>query len=250
MIYLLISKAEKENADQVCCCTYNVFRSKTTKVIHKFDNKVIKTKEKVFDVLIISLLSPEQSDGKATLLQSPCNKLYRSSIIEGNRIYFDQDLPYAEDWLFNVNFYRFAERVAFLPDCLYYYDRTTEASLSKKFRWNGFNDSVKIRKNEKEWFPEVCTNEVYCNLVLKIQKHYLNVYAHNIGLKGFTKYIKHLYENEDLRLVYSQLDVIEKEYKPAKTAFDKESFRKYKFWSYKISFAGLLKHYVKKVISR
>lgn len=188
MYELLVATAKKNHTDQVCCGYINIIGNRKQVECHAFGNEIVNSHDEVYSKIIIPLLTPEEAGKKANLLQGPCNKIYRKSIIEKNNIQFDETFSFAEDWLFNVSFYRFASVVAFVTDAPYHYDRTTPGSLSKKFRTNGFEDSLRLRRIEKEWFPEFCTNEMYLELVYKIWKHYLQLFASHFGIKGFAEY--------------------------------------------------------------
>ena len=214
----LVSSALEHQADQACCCLYNDYPSVRQEESHAFDEQVL-CDGQIYSELILALVSPDQEGKKANLLQSPCNKLYRREVIAQNGLQFNTELPYAEDWLFNVNFYRHAQRVAFIPDHLYYYDRTTEGSLSKKFRWNGFDHSVKIRSYVKEWFPQLHTEDSFRNLLLHIQSHYLNLYVRTFGYSGFRKYARSLFENQTLKTLYGSSTKVPGQYRFAQRCY-------------------------------
>lgn len=246
---LMIASMQINQADQVCCNAVNEFSSSTQEANHYFCDSVIRG-EAVFSELILSLIRPEQEANKANLLQQIWNKLYSREIIERNNIRFDTELTYAEDWLFNVNYYRFANCVSFIPQHLYYYDRTTEGSLSKKFRWEGFDHSVKIRRYEKEWFPEICTDVEYHNLILQIQLHYLKLYTAYRGYAGFGKYARSLYQNSSLKEAYNSMPSVPKRYKFPQKCFQKPVSSAYISWAVLQTFTTAIKYYIKKMIRR
>ena len=247
----MIGAALEHQADQVCCCLYNDYPSGRQEESHAFGEQIV-CDDQVYSELILAMVTPEQTTKKAQLLQSPCNKLYRHQVIEQNHLRFDTELPYAEDWLFNVSFYRYARRVAFIPDHLYYYDRTTEGSLSKKFRWDGFDHSYRLRSRERELFPELHTAESFRNLLLKIQSHYLNLYAYHRGYTGFRKYAVHLYGTPALREIYLTADTVPVKYRLPYFCFKNGngSFCEWLFccWAVEHVMGSALKHYVKKLI--
>lgn len=238
-------------ADQSCCCLYSDHSTGRKAESHAFGNQVLHD-DQIYAELIMAMVTPEQAGKKAHLLQSPCNKLYRREIMEQNHIRFDTELPYAEDWLFNLNYYRFARCVCFIPDCLYYYDRTTEGSLSKKVRWDGFSHSYRLRSREREWFPELHTDASFQALILKIQSHYLNQYARLCGYAGFGKYAAHLYDNKDLREIYVTADAVPAKYRLPHFCFRNGSGRSRKWlfccWAAGHVMVSALKYYIKKII--
>ena len=253
MYETMIRAATEHHADQVCCCLFNDFKTGRQQEMHAFGDRVI-CGDDVYSELIRAMVDPEQAARKARLLQSPCNKLYRRKLIDKNNIRFDTELPYAEDWLFNLNFYRFARCVSFIPDCLYYYDRTTEGSLSKKVRQDGFTHSYRLRSKEKEWVPELHTEESFRNLVLRIQSHYLNQYARLCGYVGFGKYAGRLYRTDALRETYVAAQIVPIKYRLPHFCF-KNGSGKFHEWLYcvwatiHVSFTAL-KYYIKKMIGK
>lgn len=253
MYMLLITAAHLKHADQVCCCINNIFFTGKKEERHAFSNQII-CDQQVYGELILSMLNPNQESGKARLLQSPCNKLYRRDIIEQYGIRFDTELTYAEDWLFNVNFYRFAKCVAFVTEHLYFYDRTTEGSLSKKFRWDGFDQSVKIRQYERTWFPQSRTDSEYYNLLLSIQTHYLSLYVSARGYSGFGKYARYLFENEKLQNAFYSAQNVPIKYKVPQFCIKHTGSvfcrSMYQSWATVHVCGSAAKYYVKKLLKR
>ena len=253
MFQSLITTANACQADQVCCNAYDVLLSGIRPTMHAFANAVVQ-KGDIFNQLIVSLIRPEMEGSKASLLQALWNKLYLRKTIEDNHIRFDTELTYAEDWLFNVNFYRFANCVAFIPDHLYFYDRTTEGSLSKKFRWDGFEQSVKIRQYERTWFPQSRTDSEYYNLLLSIQTHYLSSYVNARGYAGFGKYARYLFENEKLQNIFCSAQTVPIKYKVPQFCIKHtgSSFYRsmYQSWAAVHVCISAAKYYVKKLLMR
>jgi glycosyltransferase involved in cell wall biosynthesis len=249
MYEILVSAIQRTHADEVCCCVNNIYEDKIISEEHSFGMRNLESHDDIFQNLIMSLLEPSESK-KAGLLQPIWNKLYIRRIIDEEKIYFDEKLPYAEDWLFNVNYYRFCQSVTFIEEHLYNYDRTTQDSLSKKFRYSGFNDSVRIRSIEKEWFPEFCTEQKYNELILKIHDHYIGQYARMLGLKGFNEYCLKMFENEYLKnacLYLKNGDNITYHKRMIDAVVDNDN-KKYEMYAYKISFVQFIKHYIKCIL--
>lgn len=58
---------------------------------------------------------------KKMLVYSPCNKLYRRTVVEENKIRFPEDINFGEDRLFNYHYLRCAGSVMTISDRLYKY---------------------------------------------------------------------------------------------------------------------------------
>ncbi|NLB37871.1 MAG: glycosyltransferase [Clostridiales bacterium] len=54
------------------------------------------------------------------------NKLYRRALIEERQLRFRPDIEWGEDFVFNAGYYGGMERVAFLKDSVYQYNRSTK----------------------------------------------------------------------------------------------------------------------------
>lgn len=250
MYELLMAAADKYDADQACCNINNIYADHIKQECHAFGNRVL-FDEEIYKELTCSLLLPEAAK-KASLLQSPCNKLYRRSIITENEILFVTGINYGEDWLFNVNFYRYARCVAFICEHLYNYNRVTEGSLSKKVRWDGFDQSVRLRSMEREWYPELRTEAEFHNLILSIQSHYLSMYANRCGYKGFAKYARSLFDNEYLQATYRSAADIQYKYKVPRFCiqYPNSSFHRglYQIWAVMHVAIDAVKYYVKMIL--
>lgn len=79
------------------------------------------------------------------LLNSPWNKLYRSSIIQNNSLKFQEGLSLGEDLLFNLSFLEMASAIKVIPDVLYEYRNDNQGSLSNKLRENAVDIQKMIR---------------------------------------------------------------------------------------------------------
>ncbi len=69
----------------------------------------------------------------ATLMNSPCNKLYKKALIHSE---FDASIDLGEDLLFNLQYFRSISSIAYLDKALYCYRRNIAGSLSVKLRAN------------------------------------------------------------------------------------------------------------------
>lgn len=60
------------------------------------------------------------------------NKMYVAGIIKKNNLKFRKDISLAEDFIFNLDYLQYVEKVTMLPECMYYYYQGNEESLTKK----------------------------------------------------------------------------------------------------------------------
>ena len=59
------------------------------------------------------------------------NKVYRKDIITRNRIRFDESLRWCEDFIFNMDYFRFVKKCYYLADSTYYYCYRLNSALSQ-----------------------------------------------------------------------------------------------------------------------
>ncbi len=112
MYMLMLSATESENADIVVSDYFS---------IDKFDN--IEPRQAVSFLNNDCLLSHETITPYILLKITECiwNCLYRSEIIQKNKIFFDTNLKVNEDWIFNIYAFGAADRVKYIKKSLYYY---------------------------------------------------------------------------------------------------------------------------------
>lgn len=85
-----------------------------------FNNKVEDFQEDVFTLLNFSI-------------NAPWGKLYLTSIIKDNSIYFKNDIKYGEDTIFLFTYLKFCEKIATSTDIVYHYNLFNENSASIKY---------------------------------------------------------------------------------------------------------------------
>lgn len=79
----------------------------------------------------------------ATLMNSPCNKLYKKEYIQQN---FDPIMDLGEDLLFNLAYFRAISSISYLDESFYYYRRNVSGSLSVKLRPNMYEIAKRLYK--------------------------------------------------------------------------------------------------------
>jgi len=70
-----------------------------------------------------------------------CGQLYRSSILRENRLRFSEGLPYGEDTVFNLQFFRFAQKGAVLRDTVY---RRRKGGMASTLRYYPNRDEIAL----------------------------------------------------------------------------------------------------------
>lgn len=81
---------------------------------------------------------------KTAMLEGPCNRIYRMSIIKAHNIRFPENISLGEDLLMNLRYYDVCNGVALLSDKLYYYIQLNDSSLTKVYREDFFNNQMML----------------------------------------------------------------------------------------------------------
>ena len=103
-----------------------------------------------------------------SLLYAPFVKLYKSTIIKNNDVFFDPRYSYGEDLLFNFNYLNYVRNIATVPNKLYHYRVSTDNSLSTKFRPDKFDVDYEQWTFLKNFYiSKGMWNEVSKNLLFK-----------------------------------------------------------------------------------
>lgn len=85
------------------------------------------------------------------LLFGPMVKLYRRDLVCNNGILFPEDVSYGEDLLFNIRYLRYVEHLCYINRCYYHYVTENIESLSRKVRWNAFENDMMLHCELKNW---------------------------------------------------------------------------------------------------
>ena len=120
---------------------------------------------------------------KIPLLNSPCGKLYKRSVIFGVR--FCAEVKTGEDLLFNLECYGKADNIKIVPVTGYYYNRTNTDSATKKFKEEYFNCYLKCYEEGKRFkygevkFTNDALDKTFCSNCL----YFMQLAAYNVKNK-------------------------------------------------------------------
>lgn len=101
-------------------------------------------------------LSNVNKDKLLFLLQSnvlfgPVVKMYKRNVIVQNQIQFPPDFSYGEDLIFNIHYLSCINKIHYINYCFYNYVTDNIQSLSRKTRWNMFDNDMKLQKILRDW---------------------------------------------------------------------------------------------------
>lgn len=138
---------EYVDEDTLCICGFLEVNNKKSKVYIYADEPVTIYKSKYyFDM------------DRKRLFYSVCNKLYsRKKLLEFN-LFFDEEVHYTEDFIFNLNYYQHMQKVILINNPYYHYVDCDESSLSKDRQDNFLNGTLANSKAVKKYLdahPEI-----------------------------------------------------------------------------------------------
>lgn len=115
--------AKSKESDAVIC-DMKMVNNKNELYVKGLDyNLNTYSKKDIEEKIFKELLSNSQFNSMA-------NKIFKSQIINKNNIRLDPDIYYAEDWLFNMKFFKECNKISYINKCFYYYRRGHESSSS------------------------------------------------------------------------------------------------------------------------
>ncbi len=136
-------KAE-EGASDIVVCGFRVLNKKKEikeEVVPNFykDHYCGKyeIREKILQKLILE---------NPVIFSSMCNKIYKRSIIERDRLKSEEKIKFGEDLLFNLNLLGNIQKISFLKKSLYEYIRSNPKSLSSIYLENAFELFLYLRR--------------------------------------------------------------------------------------------------------
>ena len=166
---LLVRKAEEDGCDLVVADFYRVVGER---VSHKGDIEEDR------------VLSREEY--AACMMENPAdyyygvlwNKLYRRELVERYRIRMDTDISWCEDFLFNLEYIRRAERFGALRTPVYYYVKTKGSLVSQSM---SISKVVKTKLTMFEYY-----NKFYKNVLdeEEYEKNRLQMYRFFVDVAG------------------------------------------------------------------
>lgn len=136
MLRKLYDAVKTADADLAICNYYE--RSADGSFIerrHRFKDGTVLDRKGIEDDLYKALYRTSATVG----LFSMCNKMFKKSIIDHDKILVRESMSYGEDLVFFVTYLHESQRVVFLEDLLYYYEMTQDG-LFKSYRRNVIDD--------------------------------------------------------------------------------------------------------------
>ena len=211
----------EENDLQLIACGYKTSNGKIERLIDKSES--LKTTANLQGYL--------EKLKQGLLFNELWNKIYLNSIIKEKKVVFNEEFELGEDFLFNLDYYKWVSKAGYINEPLYIYTEGQEG-LKLKYRKNKFEIEYELTKYmenlylEKDYSMEYIYNQyarIYYNAILNIyqKNNPCNKNEKNEQLKEFIN--SERYKND---LNYLKNKITDKKFKIAvKYFFLKGSFR-------------------------
>lgn len=138
---------------------------------------------------------------KNSSFNSMANKIFRGEIIRSNNILLDESLYYAEDWKFNVEFFKYLKTLYYINKPFYYYRRGHNSS-SCEYNENTFNHNGVVLYNNRKAYSGYFNIDKYegANELLNIMRHciLMEVLKKNVSKREKIKRINDIISKEEV----------------------------------------------------
>lgn len=195
---------------------FNYFRNYNNK---NFKVVVFKEKESLFyfpdskDNVFLQMLVGPTLDvkfdvAKLDSLDSVCMKVYKRKLITSDCFVSVNEVGSGEDIIFNLVAFKNAFRFVYIPDCLYYYRKTNEQSLTKTYKdnflnkWTNLYKLISIHSPNTPFFEELLKNRQYLSLLS------YGLYLFNTNIPASKK--KSLFKDSIVRGFYKSVSKLKK----------------------------------------
>lgn len=114
MTAILIDRALRNDSD-IVICGFNTIDYKTGELMpFAYSQTDLNLDVKEFLAIYYDLYLTRY-------LNTPCNKLYEAGLVKDNEIYFEPDIDYGEDLIFNLEVFKRCSKFSIINSCLYNY---------------------------------------------------------------------------------------------------------------------------------
>lgn len=152
---------------------------------------------------------------KNNLINSPCNKIFETKIIQDNNIRFNENLSLGEDLLFNLEYMKYIDEIKIVNKTTYNYIQTDNESLDNKYYENLFEIykclyselykymtefKVDLNKEEKSFYRS------YFYMLIRVLNNTLNKKC-KLSLFNKFKYNSSILKSKEFKLCLEKADL-------------------------------------------
>lgn len=199
MYELLYNAAEKEKHDAVFCGLRQETTQQSYNFIRDYDRPVLFTASQM-PRLALSFLHKTELNTQTRLFMSVWHGIYKRELIEKLHLrFYSEREVLSEDLPFQIEFFKNAQSVKFIPDYLYTYCLNA-CSLTHNFKLNKFNAAINLRKLLYNIIPNHTDASYFIDIEFYGRIRYLLadlILANNISFKEKQKFIRELCKKKE-----------------------------------------------------
>lgn len=134
MIERLVNKSVETDSDTVFCGLTRVYEDGNEVCVPAFYNNRSFVGKQIIDNVLLEMVGSKPQDSEdANLFMSVWHALYSMDVVKQNDVRFPSEREImCEDIMFHIKYLRYANKVTYISDCLYYY-RVNPKSLSQVY---------------------------------------------------------------------------------------------------------------------
>lgn len=204
------------NSQLAVCCVRCVFENRIQENCPFDQDFVLDTRDKQeFN----SIYSNPKID-----MASVCNKMYRKNLLSNQRI--KKDLIYAEDMVFNLEYYAKIDKIAFVSKCLYNYSIHADSCIQSNMSQLGLL-GLKVLPYEIEFCNNTNNPELlksFASGYLKVMVASLYPITKNEGKQNSKRIFKDIMQNEIVKHFVREMDTFGLKNKILKLALKLNNF--------------------------
>jgi len=246
--YIELLLRNSNGVDLVVCNCYKLTKNKKILCTHVFGNRLFEGNDIIYNDILIPMITLDNK--KTNMLFPAWNKLYRKQVIINNHLEFDTNLPYTEDYMFCIQFFKTISSVRFIDSPLYNYDCTIPGTLSKiPISTDKLEKYNYVHNKVAELFPEK-GKEVLPTIIIYDCTHHIRLFARLNGFEGFKSFCNDVYKMDAFIKAASTKTINSSWWHFAFPASLRRNNHHllFLFWSYIFSCKRFAKYYIKKFI--
>jgi glycosyltransferase involved in cell wall biosynthesis len=208
MIEILMDEINQSNENVLPVCNINIYYEDEKyrhDLVQIAKSGSFNTEQYLLDFLLKFKTSP--------FIGSPCNKIFLKDIIIQNNIRFEEGQSFAEDFVFNLEYLYFVNKINIIDNSLYHYRLDTLESLTKntkpvEYWWMNYK---KIYEKYKHLFIHYGLYEKHYNEILLFMELATKVTIRkcfrtdtNLSINDKVEKIKYVWEDELVLQSYPQ----------------------------------------------
>lgn len=199
----------KSNNLDLSICGYNKFKEEKIERFSSFKSKVFDKKE-IQDNIIKNCFRYRNSNESYGII-AVWAAIYKSEIIKDNNIFFyDENYYLSEDSIFNCEYLAHCEKIGFLGENLYFYNKGNQLSITKMVnieRMNGMNRWLNICRN---YIDNENIDYLYKSYLLYLVDYIKSQFICSNNYSNFKKQVNEFfYQNYNLENIFNNINDFE-----------------------------------------